>query len=132
MALLDPNNNVNVNVATFAPKFPVMQFSPDFSQAVLTPPGAPSEPKPIETSTTLVPPNPPRVRKRAEITSRFRGVCWYKRTKKWVVQTKIAGKRVHVGYFDDEEQAHTAYLDTVAKLRAENDLAKQQSETFQL
>lgn len=26
-------------------------------------------------------------------TSRFRGVCWYKRTSKWVVQTKINGKR---------------------------------------
>lgn len=54
-----------------------------------------------------VDPNEPK------ITSKHRGVCWYKRTKKWVVQTKVNGKRVHVGYFDDEEKAAEAYKNAV-------------------
>lgn len=44
-------------------------------------------------------------------------MCWYKRTKKWVVQTKVNGKRVHVGYFDDEEKAAEAYRNTVAGIQ---------------
>lgn len=44
-----------------------------------------------------------------KLTSQFKGVCWYKRTKKWVVQVKIRGIRQHVGYFDDEEEAAKAY-----------------------
>eukprot|EP00514_Thraustochytrium_sp_LLF1b_P004222 CAMPEP_0184525388 /NCGR_PEP_ID=MMETSP0198_2-20121128/10070_1 /TAXON_ID=1112570 /ORGANISM="Thraustochytrium sp., Strain LLF1b" /LENGTH=215 /DNA_ID=CAMNT_0026916841 /DNA_START=292 /DNA_END=939 /DNA_ORIENTATION=+ len=42
-------------------------------------------------------------------TSRFRGVCWYKRTNRWVVQLKVRGVRRHVGYFEDELQAAAAY-----------------------
>jgi hypothetical protein len=38
-----------------------------------------------------------------------------KRTKKWVVQTKVNGKRVHVGYFEDEEKAAQAYRDCLAE-----------------
>ncbi|KAH9256044.1 hypothetical protein BASA81_005820 [Batrachochytrium salamandrivorans] len=53
----------------------------------------------------------------AKITSKHRGVCWYKRTKKWVVQTKVNGKRVHVGYFDDEDKAAEAYRSTVAGIQ---------------
>ena len=44
-------------------------------------------------------------------------MCWYKRTKKWVVQTKVNGKRVHVGYFDDEEKAAEAYRNAVAGIQ---------------
>lgn len=75
-----------------------------------------------------VDPNEPK------ITSKHRGVCWYKRTKKWVVQTKINGKRVHVGYFDNEEKAAEAYKTAVqsiqikkaleAKQRAAEDMSK--------
>lgn len=78
-----------------------------------------------------VDPNEPK------ITSKHRGVCWYKRTKKWVVQTKINGKRVHVGYFDDEEKAAEAYKSAVqsiqikkaleAKQRAAEDMSKNDS-----
>lgn len=53
------------------------------------------------------------------VTSKHRGVCWYKRTKKWVVQTKVNGKRLHVGYFEDEEQAAEAYRKAVAKIKGE-------------
>lgn len=67
-------------------------------------------------------PNEPR------ITSKHRGVCWYKRTKKWVVQTKVNGKRVHVGYFDDEEKAAEAYKAAVQGIQVKKALeAKQKS-----
>jgi len=72
-------------------------------------------------------PNEPR------ITSKHRGVCWYKRTKKWVVQTKVNGKRVHVGYFDDEEKAAEAYKNAVQGIQVKKALeAKQKSMGEQL
>lgn len=42
-------------------------------------------------------------------TSRFKGVSWFPRTRKWVVQLKIKGKAVCLGYFDNEEKAARAY-----------------------
>jgi hypothetical protein len=66
------------------------------------------------------------------ITSKHRGVCWYKRTKKWVVQTKVNGKRVHVGYFDDEEKAAEAYKNAVQGIQIKKALeAKQKSQQQQ-
>ena len=63
-----------------------------------------------------------------KITSKHRGVCWYKRTKKWVVQTKVNGKRVHVGYFDDEEKAAQAYKEAVQSIQIKKALdAKQKA-----
>jgi len=50
------------------------------------------------------------------ITSKHRGVCWYRRTRKWVVQTKVNKKRVHIGYFSDEEEAARAYQLAVANI----------------
>jgi hypothetical protein len=58
------------------------------------------------------------------ITSKHRGVCWYRRTKKWVVQTKVNKKRVHVGYFSDEEEAAKAYLIAVANINQKGDVIK--------
>jgi hypothetical protein len=65
-------------------------------------------------------PNEPR------ITSKHRGVCWYKRTKKWVVQTKVNGKRVHVGYFDDEEKAAEAYKNAVQGIQVKKAMEAKQ------
>ena len=65
-------------------------------------------------------PNEPR------ITSKHRGVCWYKRTKKWVVQTKVNGKRVHVGYFDDEEKAAEAYKNAVQNIQIKKAMESKQ------
>ena len=47
-------------------------------------------------------------------TSRFKGVCWNKREKKWVAQICINRKREHIGYFKDEKEAARAY-NSVAK-----------------
>jgi len=39
------------------------------------------------------------------------GVCWHKRDKKWRVCIKSAGENVHLGYFDDLEDARRAYIE---------------------
>ena len=46
---------------------------------------------------------------RSSKTSRFRGVCWVKSKKKWVVQIKVGGKKKHIGIFPDEIEAANAY-----------------------
>jgi len=80
------------------------------------------KPRKKKKAAKLVDPNEPK------ITSKHRGVCWYKRTKKWVVQTKVNGKRVHVGYFDDEEKAAEAYKNAVQGIQVKKALeAKQKS-----
>jgi hypothetical protein len=55
-------------------------------------------------------------------TSSFRGVCWYKRTQRWVVQIKIRGVRVHVGYYKDEVEAAKTYERVVKKVAANPDI----------
>ena len=42
-------------------------------------------------------------------TSRFRGVCWVKRDKKWRVQITIEGKQKLLGYFNNEKDAARKY-----------------------
>ena len=38
-----------------------------------------------------------------------KGYYWHKRKKKWVAQINIDGKTKHLGYFDKESDARTAY-----------------------
>ncbi len=38
-------------------------------------------------------------------SSRYRGVFWFARDQRWAVQVCLAGKKKHLGYFDDEEEA---------------------------
>ena len=47
--------------------------------------------------------------KRENCSSVYIGVCWFKRDKKWVAQIKINGKSKHLGYFDNELEAHLVY-----------------------
>lgn len=37
--------------------------------------------------------------------SRFKGVYWCKKQKKWFAQIKVNGKQIYLGYFDIEEEA---------------------------
>ena len=42
--------------------------------------------------------------------SGYRGVTWHKPLKCWRAQIETGGKGYHLGYFDDPEDAHEAYL----------------------
>lgn len=41
-------------------------------------------------------------------SSRYRGVSWAKREKKWLASAYVAGRNRHIGYFDLEEDAALA------------------------
>ena len=47
--------------------------------------------------------------KRNNCSSKYIGVSWYKRDKKWRADIKIEGKKKHLGYFETEEEAHLIY-----------------------
>lgn len=42
-------------------------------------------------------------------TSKYTGVSWHKRRKKWLTHIRINGKVKHLGYFTNEEDAVGAY-----------------------
>jgi hypothetical protein len=42
-------------------------------------------------------------------TSKYKGVCWYKRDNKWRSSIKFNNKQIHLGYFYDENEAAIAY-----------------------
>lgn len=44
-----------------------------------------------------------------KLSSKHPGVCWHKRIQKWQVNIHISGKKRHIGYFIDEEEAAEAY-----------------------
>ena len=50
------------------------------------------------------------------IRSKFVGVTWLKKAKKWLVQIKIDGKKKSLGYFHDEKEAACKYDEQAALL----------------
>ncbi len=42
-------------------------------------------------------------------TSRYKGVCWHKKRKKWSATIQFNKKSYHLGYFEDEIKAAKAY-----------------------
>lgn len=48
-------------------------------------------------------------KKRIGCASKFRGVSWYKRIKKWQAAICVDGKDHHLGYFNSERGAAQAY-----------------------
>ena len=51
----------------------------------------------------------------ANNTSGYKGVSWNKGCNKWLSQIKLEGKRIHLGYFDNLEEA----AEVVRKAREE-------------
>jgi len=64
--------------------------------------------------------NNQNMRKRSGLTSKYLGVSWDERRKKWVANIQVNGKYTHLGSFDIEEEAYTAYLEAKKKYHTFN------------
>ncbi len=51
--------------------------------------------------------------------SGFKGVCWHKVTKKWVVQIREGGRVKHLGYFEDPILAAECYDREAVRIQGE-------------
>lgn len=58
-------------------------------------------------------------RKLMNHSSTYKGVSWYKPTKKWRSQIKVNGNKIHLGYFNSEIDAGGAYDDAAIKYHGE-------------
>ena len=52
-------------------------------------------------------------------SSRYKGVYWYKPSKKWRAMIRVHGKGIHIGYFIDEVNAAKAYDEKAMQLFGE-------------
>ena len=52
-------------------------------------------------------------------SSKYKGVCFYKKYGNWLVQIHINKKRIHIGYYPSEKEAALAYNKFVFELRGE-------------
>lgn len=56
---------------------------------------------------------------RSDNTSGYKGISWFKREKKWRARIRINGKSIHLGYFDDIEDAKLARQNKAKELFGE-------------
>ncbi len=49
------------------------------------------------------------IKQKKETTSKYKGVCWDKKSKKWRAQIGIDKKRIYLGFFEIEIDAAKAY-----------------------
>jgi hypothetical protein len=56
-------------------------------------------------------------RKHLKSSSKYVGVSLVNKTKKWVAQIRIDGKKIYLGYFDNEINAHFAYQNKLKEIR---------------
>ncbi|WP_287345845.1 AP2 domain-containing protein [Mesorhizobium sp.] len=43
-------------------------------------------------------------------TSGFKGVSWHSSNQKWAANIRVNKRKIHIGYFNDPEGAHAAYV----------------------
>lgn len=55
-------------------------------------------------------------KKHIKSSSQYVGVCWHKGNKKWKARIGIKYKRIHLGYFNTEIEAHNAYQTALISL----------------
>ena len=53
-------------------------------------------------------------------SSKYVGVCWDKRNKKWKAYISINKKLKHLGYFTEEIEAHNAYQSALTELKSKD------------
>ncbi len=53
-------------------------------------------------------------------SSKYVGVQWHKATQKWLAKIKINQKAIHLGLFDNEYDAHLAYIDALGQNKMTN------------
>jgi hypothetical protein len=49
-------------------------------------------------------------------TSKYQGVCWDKKNKKWRTSIRFKGNKINIGLFITEEEANTAYKNKLKEL----------------
>jgi len=52
-------------------------------------------------------------------TSKYKGVAFYARYRKWISQIRANGKTTHLGYFTDELEAHRTYCLAAMEMHGE-------------
>jgi hypothetical protein len=59
------------------------------------------------------------IRKKQKSSSRYKGVTWSSRNSRWKAQIPHGKKRLHLGYFVNEEEAARAYDAKARELRGD-------------
>ncbi|MGE7932145.1 hypothetical protein [Viridibacillus arvi] len=57
---------------------------------------------------------------RRNTSSKYKGVCWNKRLGKWHARIGFQGKKIHLGFYIDEEKAAERYNEAALKYFGEN------------
>jgi hypothetical protein len=65
-----------------------------------------------------------------QTSSKYIGVSWIKRDSIWYSHIRVNNKKINLGSFNTEEQAHQAYLDALEKYNLENKYSKRKKETI--
>ena len=50
-------------------------------------------------------------------TSKYTGVCWSKEKRKWRASINLKYKQSHLGYFNNEHEAHLAYKKALSEIK---------------